>query len=86
MFNSIIVSSFYHCVLKSKKKGIVAGLLCSFFSPIVYFLTFLSSQLTYKGVDYSKDRIYKEITDWKCVDRKCQGRLTSKNDQVIRET
>ena len=26
------------------------------------------------------------LTNWKCVDRKCQGCLTKKNDQVIRET
>ena len=32
-------------------------------------------------------RIYKEHTQWKCVDRKCQGCLTTKKtDQVIRET
>ena len=43
-------------------------------------------KLAYKGFDYSKDRLYKENTYWKCVDRNCQGRLTTKNCQVIRET
>ena len=43
-------------------------------------------KLAYKGFDYSKDRLYKENTYWKCVDRNCQGRVTTKNCQVIRET
>ena len=40
-------------------------------------------KIAYKCLE---DRIYKEHTYWKCVYRKCEGCLTTKNDQVIRET
>ena len=46
---------------------------------------YTSNSDTLKSVR-SKDRIYKEHTYWKCVDRKCQGCLITKNNQVIRET
>ena len=43
-------------------------------------------KIAHKWFDYSKDRIYKGHTYWKRVDRKCPGCLTTKKDQVIKET
>ena len=59
---------------------------CGILGQVTYLIVSFPDPCHLSYFDYFKDNIYKEHTYWKCVDRKCQGRLTTTNDQVIRET
>ena len=59
---------------------------CGILGQVWYLIVSFPDPCHLSCFDYSRDHIYKEHTYWMCVDRKCQGRLTTTNDQVKRET